>query len=82
MERNTKESGKEIESKAIVQIKQHLNAHIQLTLSQKGKSVSSKLTVWRLFVFQNSRGHGGLFFELYPSNFRNQPNFLTFKLLK
>ena len=62
MERNTKESGEEIISKAIVQIKQHLNAHIQLTLSQKGKSVASKLTVWRLFVFQNSGRRGRLIF--------------------
>ena len=32
-------------------IKQHLKAHIQLTLSQKEKSVASKLTAWQLFVF-------------------------------
>ena len=31
-------------------IKQHLKAHIQLTLSQKEKSVASKLIAWRLFV--------------------------------
>ena len=32
-------------------IKQHLKAHIQLNLSQKEKSVASKLTACRLFVF-------------------------------
>ena len=31
-------------------IKQHLKAHIQLTLSQKEKSLSLRLTAWRLFV--------------------------------
>ena len=56
--------------------KQHFKAHIQLTLSQKKKSVASKLTAWRLFIFQNSRGQIGLIFLSY--NLKTLGIYLTF----